>query len=74
MPEELVSQALKMSEKDRAALAFRLLERLGPESETSDEQWLEALERRAQRIISGESVGIAAETVYQRALMSIGKK
>ena len=65
---------LNLPEKERAALASRLLESLGPETESSDDEWFEELERRAQRVISGESAGIPADTVYERARLRLRKK
>ena len=73
-PEELVSMVLNLPEEQRAALASRLLESLEPEPETSDDEWLDELERRAQRVISRESKGIPADMVYERARLSFGKK
>ena len=66
-PDDLVSKALGLSEKERADLALRLLDSLSPETEASDEAWLHEIERRADRVLSGKSAGIPADEVYQRA-------
>ena len=71
--EELISKALDLPERDRAALASRLLESLGSETALSDDEWLDEIERRAQRAVSGESQGIPAEDVFELARLRIKK-
>lgn len=66
-PGDIASKALELPEKERADLALRLLESLGPETDMSDDEWLQEIERRADRVFSGKSAGNPADEVYQRA-------
>ena len=66
-PADIVSKALELAETERADLALRSLESLSPESDMSDDEWLQEIERRADRVFSGKSAGNPAEEVYQRA-------
>ena len=64
----LESKALKLSRRDRARLAQRLLSSLDQEADADAEQlWLEEAERRLGQLKSGKAVGIAAEKVIKKA-------
>jgi hypothetical protein len=52
--EEVLNQALQLSEGERARLAAELLASLEPDVETRDgEAWIAEVERRAQAAIGG---------------------
>ena len=65
---ELESKALKLSRRERARLAQRLLSSLDQEADADAEQlWLEEAERRLGELKSGKVAGIPAEKVIKRA-------
>jgi hypothetical protein len=52
--EEILKQALQLSESERARVAAELLASLGPDVETRDEDaWIAEVERRARAAIDG---------------------
>jgi len=63
---ELESKALKLSRKERARLAQRLISSLDKEVD-AEKLWLEEAERRLSELESGTIVGIPAEKVIRRA-------
>lgn len=64
----LEAKALKLSRRDRARLAQRLLSSLDQEADADAEQlWLEEAERRLGQLKSGKVVGIPAEMVIKKA-------
>jgi putative addiction module component (TIGR02574 family) len=64
----LESKALRLSRRDRARLAQRLLLSLDRETDAGAEQlWLEEAERRLGQLKSGKVVGIPAEKVIKKA-------
>lgn len=65
---DIESSALKLTDKQRAKLAVRLLESLDKEQESDVEQaWLEEIERRNQRLESGKGELIPAKDVFAKA-------
>jgi putative addiction module component (TIGR02574 family) len=65
---ELESRALKLSRRDRARLAQRLISSLDKPSDTDAEKlWLEEAERRLGELKSGGAVGIPATKVIRKA-------
>jgi putative addiction module component (TIGR02574 family) len=64
---ELESQALKLSRRDRARLAQRLISSLDEEVNADTERlWLAEAERRLAELKSGKVVGIPAEKVLRK--------
>jgi len=64
---EVESQALKLSRRDRARLAQRLISSLDEEGEADAEQlWRAEAERRLAELKSGKVVGIPAEKVLRK--------
>jgi putative addiction module component (TIGR02574 family) len=65
---ELESKALKLSRRDRARLAQRLISSLDQQGESDAEKlWLEEAERRLSELKSGRAVGIPAAKVIRKA-------
>jgi putative addiction module component (TIGR02574 family) len=65
---ELESKALKLSRKDRARLALRLISSLDQRADADAEKlWLETAERRLGELKSGKVGGIPAAEVMKRA-------
>jgi putative addiction module component (TIGR02574 family) len=64
---ELESQALKLSRKERARLAQRLISSLDEKLEADTERlWLAEAERRLAELKAGKVVGIRAEKVLRK--------
>jgi putative addiction module component (TIGR02574 family) len=64
---ELESQALKLSRRERARLAQRLISSLDEEVEADSERlWRAEAERRLAELKSGKVVGIPAEKVLRK--------
>jgi putative addiction module component (TIGR02574 family) len=64
---ELESQALKLSRRERARLAQRLISSLDQEAEANAERlWLAEAERRLADLKSGKVAGIPAERVIKK--------
>lgn len=65
---ELESKALKLSRRERARLAQRLISSLDQEVDADAAKlWLEEAERRLGELKSGEVAGIPAEKVMKKA-------
>jgi putative addiction module component (TIGR02574 family) len=69
---EVESKALKLSPKERARLAQRLISSLDRERDVDAEQlWLREAERRLAQIKSGEILAIPADKVIKKARSSL---
>jgi putative addiction module component (TIGR02574 family) len=65
---DLESKALKLSRKERARLAERLISSLNQKVDADTEElWLQEAERRLAELKSGKLVGIPAEKVIKKA-------
>lgn len=69
--QELFREAMALPVKERADLAAELLasldEAAAEDPAEVEAAWAEEIERRARRVISGESVGIPWDEVRRRA-------
>jgi putative addiction module component (TIGR02574 family) len=67
--QELLQEVLMLPADERADVAAELLASLdGPEADLAVEaEWAAEIERRAHRVLAGQSAGIAREEVRQRA-------
>ncbi|HZF12139.1 MAG TPA: addiction module protein [Thermoanaerobaculia bacterium] len=68
--QELLREALTLPADDRANVATELLASLDePEADlaTVEAEWAAEIERRARRVLAGQSSGIAWEDVRRRA-------
>jgi len=69
---ELESKALKLSPRERARLAQRLISSLEREVDANAEKlWRQEAERRLGEIKSGKVAGIPAEKVIRKARSSL---
>ena len=67
--EELLAQALALTDRERTELASRLLAALdGPEDRDAREAWSSEIRRRAERAISGQSESFDWDAVRDEAL------
>lgn len=65
---ELESKALKLSRRQRARLAQRLISSLDQRPDSDSEKlWLDEAERRSVELKSGKVVGIPAAEVMKKA-------
>jgi putative addiction module component (TIGR02574 family) len=65
---EVESRALRLSRRERARLAQRLISSLDQEvSPDVDKLWLQEAERRLRELKSGRAAGIPAEKVVRKA-------
>jgi putative addiction module component (TIGR02574 family) len=61
---QIVAQLGSLSQQERADLAYSVLLSLEPAEPGAEEAWDRELTRRAERIRSGEAVGVPAEQVF----------
>jgi len=65
--EALLREVLKLSAKERADVAVELLASLESlpmaEADEIEREWGAEIERRARRVLAGESAGVAWETI-----------
>jgi len=72
---ELESQALRLSRRDRARLAQRLISSLDQEVDADVEKlWLQEAERRLGELKSGKVAGIPAQKVIRKARSTLGEQ
>lgn len=68
--EVLLQEALKLSRRDRADVAAELLasldDKLTQDPQELEKAWAAEIERRARRVLAGESEGAPWEGVRQR--------
>jgi putative addiction module component (TIGR02574 family) len=70
----LVAQALRLSEGERVRVASELLESLeGPDEETSDDEWLAEINRRAESVRRGKTIGEPWPLVRDELLAELKK-
>lgn len=64
--ERIYSEALDLSEDERAAVAEKLLRSLGGDLEADvDEAWLQEARRRLEELQQGDAEARSAESVFQ---------
>ncbi len=54
-PEEILKEALRLSEEQRSSLAVELLDSVSLPDPRDEAEWIAVIERRAQRALSGQS-------------------
>jgi hypothetical protein len=70
----LVAQALRLSESQRVRVAAELLESVeGPPDDVDDDEWLAEINRRADGVRRGESVGERWSAVRDELLPELKK-
>lgn len=66
---EVFDEALALSEKDRAALAKRLIESLdGPPDTDAEQAWAKEIEGRVEDIVAGKAKTMTWDEVHARSL------
>ena len=68
----LLQEALVLEEGERAALALELLDSLSAPDARDQASWIEEIERRAQRALSGDEPGVDADDAADRIARDLG--
>ncbi|MEW6269190.1 MAG: addiction module protein [Thermodesulfobacteriota bacterium] len=72
---KLLNQALELPTRERADLAAELIASLdGPADPDVEAAWAAEIERRATRVLSGESRGIPWDEVRRRAERDLSRR
>jgi Putative addiction module component. len=74
---KVLDEALKLGPDDRASVAVELLESLETSpDETADVEaaWAAEIERRARRVLNGESGGVSWDEARRRAEANLTKR
>jgi hypothetical protein len=69
---KLLAEALQLDEAQRAALALDLMDSLSPPDPRDEAAWIEEIERRAHRALSGEAQGVDLEEAVDRISRDLG--
>jgi putative addiction module component len=69
---KLLAEALKLDDEARATLALELLDSLSPPEPRDEASWIEEIERRARRAVSGEEPGIDVDEAVDRISRDLG--
>jgi hypothetical protein len=69
--EQLLADALHLDERERAALALELLNSLSGPGAHDEVGWIEEIERRARRALSGEAPGVDANEALDRIALDL---
>jgi hypothetical protein len=69
---KLLQQALTLDESDRATLALEIMDSLAPPDVRDEDAWIEEIERRARRAISGASPGVDVDDALDRVSRDLG--
>ena len=69
---KLLEEALQLDETQRATLALELLDSLSPPDPRDEASWIEEIELRARRAISGEERGVDTDEAVDRISRDLG--
>ena len=69
---KLFVEALQLDEGPRASLALELMDSVSPPDPRDEASWIEEIERRARRALSGEEPGIDLEEALDRISHDLG--
>jgi hypothetical protein len=72
--EVILERALRLSDAQRARLAAELFESLQGPAETMTDDWLAAVETRAERVRRGESQGVPRDEARRGVLSRLGRR
>ena len=63
---KLLAEALQLDDAQRAELALELMDSLSPPDRRDEATWIEEIERRARRALSGEEPGVDLDEAVDR--------
>lgn len=69
---KLLQEALDLDERERATLALELMDSLSPPDARDEATWIEEIEARARRALSGESPGVDIDEAVDRIGRDLG--
>jgi hypothetical protein len=69
---KLLQEALDLDEGERAILALQLMDSLSPPDARDETAWIEEIEARARRAMSGESTGTDIDQAIDRIGRDLG--
>jgi hypothetical protein len=69
---KLFAEALQLDEGQRAVLALDLMDSLSPPDLRDEASWIEEIERRARRALSGEEPGIDLDEALDQISRDLG--
>ncbi|KYF78162.1 hypothetical protein BE11_06870 [Sorangium cellulosum] len=68
----LLQEALELDERERATLALQLMDSLSPPDARDEASWIEEIEQRAHRALSGQSPGVGVDDAVDRIERDLG--
>ena len=69
---KLLAEALLLDEGARATLALELMDSLSPPDPRDEASWIEEIERRARRALSGAEPGVDVDVAVDRIAHDLG--
>jgi hypothetical protein len=69
---KLLEEALCLDDETRATLALELMDSLSPPDMRDEVNWVEKIERRARRALSGESKGMDVDQAVEQISRDLG--
>ncbi|AUX23289.1 uncharacterized protein SOCEGT47_038120 [Sorangium cellulosum] len=69
---KLLQEALDLDEGERAMLALQLMDSLSRPDVRDEAAWIEEIERRAHRALSGQSPGVDVDDAVARIERDLG--
>jgi hypothetical protein len=69
---KLLEEALHLDDEARATLALELMDSLSPPDMRDEANWVEKIERRAHRALSGESKGMDVDQAVEQISRDLG--
>jgi len=69
---KLLEEALQFDDDTRATLALELMDSLSRPDMRDDASWVEEIERRARRALSGETQGIDVDDAVEQITRDLG--
>ena len=70
--QDLLAEALQLDDEQRADLALSLMDSLSPPDQRDEPAWIEEIERRARRALSGEDAGIEVDEAIDGIARDLG--
>jgi hypothetical protein len=69
---QLLEQALRLAEEERASLAMALMDSLSPAESPDEGAWIDEIERRARRALAARSPGTDVDEALDRISLELG--
>lgn len=69
---KLLAEALQLDEAERATLALELMDSVSLQDRRDEASWLEEIERRARRALSGDEPGLDVDEALDGMCRDLG--